>query len=73
MKLDLKIMLKTSNSLKIHHLFGNPKNTATMTCTRKIQIFEIQNHKKITPLIPVCKYAKSTPWELNPIMDNYED
>ena len=44
-----------------------------MTRIRKIQIFEIQRPKKITPLIPVYKYAKSTPRKLNPIMDNYED
>ena len=28
---------------------------------KKIQILEIQNSKN-TPLIPVCKYVKSTPW-----------
>ena len=31
--------------LKIHHLFGNPKNTGTMTSTQKIQIFETKNPK----------------------------
>ena len=56
--------------LKIQHLFNNPKNTAfiqrpknsvAVTSTQKIQIFEIQNSKN-TPLMPVCKYAKYTPW-----------
>ena len=32
-----------------------------MTSTQKIQILEIQT-PKYTPLILVCKYAKSTPW-----------
>ena len=39
------------------------QNTAALTSTQKIQIFEIQNPKN-TPLIPVCIYAKSTPWGL---------
>ena len=34
-----------------------------MSSARKTQIFEIHIPKN-TPLIPVCKYAKSTPWEL---------
>ena len=37
------------------------KNRAAVSSTQKIQIFEIQNPEKI-PLIPVCKYAKFTPW-----------
>ena len=31
--------------------------------TQKIQVLEIQNSKN-TPLIPVCKYVKSTPWDV---------
>ena len=46
--------------LKIQHLSNDPKNTAAVSSTPKIQIFEIQNPKN-TPLVPVCKYAKSTP------------
>ena len=47
---------------KIHLLFNNPpKNTGAVTSTQKIQILEIQNPQN-TPLILVCKYAKSTPW-----------
>ena len=49
----LKHTAENIKLLKIHHLFGNSKNTATMIRTRKIQIFEIQNPQKITPLIPV--------------------
>ena len=48
--------------LKIQHLSKKPpQNTAAVNSTPKIQIFEIQNPKN-TPLIPVCKYAKSNPW-----------
>ena len=32
--------------LKIQHLSDNPKNTAAVTSTQKIQIFKIQNPRK---------------------------
>ena len=47
--------------LKIQHLSSNPKNTAALSSTKNIQIFEIKIPPKNTPLIPVCKYATSTP------------
>ena len=37
---------------KIQLLFNNPKRTDSRN----------SKPKKITSLIPVCKYAKSTPW-----------
>ena len=42
-----------------------------MTNTQKIQIFEIQNPKN-TPLIFVCIYAKSTPWEIDMNVDFFQ-
>ena len=59
--------------LKIQHLFNNPKNTAfiqrpkkntaAVASTKKTN-FQNQNPKN-TPLLPVCKYAKSTPCGLS--------
>ena len=48
--------------LKIQHLSNNPKNTAAVTSTQKNTDFRNSKPKKDTLLIPVCKYAKSTPW-----------
>ena len=45
MKPDPKDTVENVKHLKIQHLFDNPKNTATMTNTKKIQIFQIQNPK----------------------------
>ena len=53
---------------KIQHLFNNPK--VPMPSTPKIQIFEIQNLRNIS-LIPVYKYAKSTPWACIRSMYNF--
>ena len=52
--MELKNTVEDIKHLKIQHLFVNPKNTAAITCNKKIQIFEIQNQKKNTTLIPVC-------------------
>ena len=41
-------------------LSNNPKYTASVTSTQKIQTFGIQNPQN-TLVIPVCKYANSTP------------
>ena len=69
MKLNPKILLNTvMKHLRIQHLFNNLKITAAVTSTQKIQIFEIQDPKN-TPLITVCKYAKSTPWAFAMIID----
>ena len=47
---------------KVHLLFKPPKKIQELLpVPKKIQILEIQNPKN-TPLILVCKYAKSTPW-----------
>ena len=39
-----------------------PKNTPAMTSTPKNTNFRNSKSPKITLLIPVCKYANSTPW-----------
>ena len=36
-----------------------------MTSTQNNTDSRNSNSKKNTPLIPVCKYAKSTPWDQN--------
>ena len=54
--------VKNVKHLKIQHYLTTQKNTAAMTSTPKIQIFQIQNPQN-TPLIPVGKYAKSTLWD----------
>ena len=43
--------------LRIQHFFNNPKNTAAVTSTQKIQIFEIQNTKKYStdPCLSMCQ------------------
>ena len=49
--------------LKIHHLSGNPKNTATMTNIQKNTNFRNSKPKKILrSSLSVNKCAKSTPW-----------
>ena len=53
--------LKYAEHLKIQHLSNNPKNTAAVNSMQKNTNFRNQNPKN-TPLIPVCKYAKATPW-----------
>ena len=57
-----KNTVENMKHFKIQLLFNNPKNTAAVISTQKIQILQIQNQKN-TPLIPVCKYAKSNPWD----------
>ena len=42
-------------------LSENPKNTAAVSSAQKNTNFRNQNPQN-TPLIPVCKYAKATPW-----------
>ena len=51
-KLDLKKYCRKHKTLKNTAFVWQPKNTAAMTSTQK---------NTDTPLIPVCKYAKSTP------------
>ena len=47
--------------LKIQHLSNNTKNTAAVSSNQKNTDFRNSKPPKSTPLIPVCKYAKSTP------------
>ena len=51
--------------LEVQHVFNNPQNKATVSSTQKIQNFKMNPSTKNTPLIPVCKYAKSSPWVNN--------
>ena len=61
MKQNLKNTVENIKLLKIHNLFGNPKKYSSYDQYPKDTDFRNSKQKNIL-LIPVCKYAKSTPW-----------
>ena len=62
MKLDPKNTVETLKQLKIQHIFNNPISTSAVISIQKNTDFRNDQNPKNTPLILVCKYAKSTPW-----------
>ena len=52
--------------LRIQHLF-NKKYSSCDHCPKKYKFSKFKTQKN-TLLIPVCKYAKSTPWVVNSVV-----
>ena len=57
-----KNTVENMKHFKIQLIFNDPKNTAAVSSTQQKYRFLKFKTQKNTPLIPVCKYAKSTPW-----------